>query len=270
MATQEERRLDRSAGPLWASLLADLRRRLADGEFSDAFPGELALVEQYGVSRHTVREALRHLRSEGTVTAARGHKPRLAPPEVEQQLGALSSLFTAVEGAGMEQLSVVRALDVRADGVIAARLGLEESTPLVYLERLRLAGDEPLALDRVWLPAEVAAPLLTVDFTHTALYAELLVHCGLRLTGGREQVRAIMPTRGERQLLHVPTGTALLAVERTGCLHGRPLEHRHTLVRGDRFAITAELSGRQVVLSAGTADRRAPDRPIPTRERTRS
>ena len=251
MTRQAQRPLDRSAGPLWAALLTDLRGRLADGEFVDAFPGELALVQEYGVSRHTVREALRHLRTEGTVTAARGRKPRLAPAEVEQQLGAMSSLFAAVEGAGLEQRSIVRALDVRADGVVAARMMLEESTPLVYLERLRLAGEEPLALDRVWLPADVARPLLDVDFTHTALYTELLVHCGLRLTGGREQVRAVMPYRGERTLLHVPAGVALLAVERTGCLHGRPLEHRHTLVRGDRFAITAQLDGKQVALSAG-------------------
>lgn len=239
--------------PLWAQLLADLRARLAAGEFVDAFPGELALVEEYGVSRHTVREALRSLRTEGVVTAARGRKPRLAPPEVEQRLGAMSSLFAAVEATGLEQRSVVRALDVRRDGVVATRLGLEESTPLVHLERLRLAGDEPLALDRVWLPAELAEPLLHVDFTRTALYTELLTHCGLRLTGGREQVRAVVPSRGERGLLHVPAGTALLAVERTGCLHGRPVELRHTLVRGDRFAVTAELTGRDVVLSAATA-----------------
>lgn len=251
------RRLARSAGePLWAQLLADLRARLAAGEFVEAFPGELALVQEYGVSRHTVREALRHLRAEGTVTAARGRKPRLAAVEVEQQLGAMGGLFAAVEGAGLEQRSVVRALDVRADGVIATRMALEESTPLVYLERLRLAGDEPLALDRVWLPADVARPLLDVDFTHTALYTELLVHCGLRLTGGREQVRAVVPNRGERGLLHVPAGVALLAVERTGCLHGRPVEHRHTLVRGDRFAITAQLDGSRVALSAGATSPR--------------
>lgn len=231
-------------------MLADLRSRLADGEFGEAFPGELALTVEYGVSRHTVREALRHLRAEGTVTAARGRKPRLAPVEVEQQLGALSSLFAVVEAAGLEQRSIVRALDVRRDGVIATRLMLEESAPLVYLERLRLAGVEPLALDRVWLPADVAGPLLTVDFTHTALYAELLMHCGLRLTGGREQVRAVMPLRGERALLHLPVGVALLAVERTGCLHGRPLEYRQTVVRGDRFAVTAQYDGRSVQLSA--------------------
>ena len=256
---QEPPRLRRASGvPLWTQLLADLRARLAAGEFADAFPGELALVEQYAVSRHTVREALRHLRSEGTVTAARGRKPRLAPVEVEQPLGALSSLFTAVESAGLEQRSIVRALDVRRDGVIATRMLLEESTPLVYLERVRLAGDEPLALDRVWLPADIAEPLLTVDFTRTALYAELLTHCGLRLTGGREQVRAVLPTRGERELLRVPSGVALLAVERTGCLNGRPVEHRHTLVRGDRFAVTAQYSGRDVVLSAGGPGHRPP------------
>ncbi len=255
MTKQAQRALDRDAGPLWAALLADLRARLAASEFVDAFPGELALVKEYGVSRHTVREALRHLRAEGAVTASRGRKPRLGPPEVEQQLGAMGSLFAAVEAAGLEQRSVVRVLEVRADGVIAARMQREESTPLVYLERLRLAGEEPLALDRVWLPADIARPLLDVDFSHTALYTELLIHCGLRLTGGREQVRAVVPNRGERTLLHVPAGVALLAVERTGCLHGRPVEHRHTLVRGDRFAITAQLDGKHVALSAGAAGR---------------
>lgn len=252
------RRLDRSAAsPLWQQLLTDLRTRLSAGEFTGEFPGELALVGQYAVSRHTVREALRHLRTEGVVTAARGRRPRLAPPEIEQQLGALASLFAAVESRGLEQRSLVRVLDVRADGVVAARLGLEESTPLVHLERLRLAGGEPLALDRVWLPAELAHPLLHADFAHTALYDELAVHCGIRLTGGREQVRAVVPSRAERSLLAMPASAALLLVERTGCLHGRPVEFRHTLVRGDRYAVTAEFDARGYSLSAGPTTRRS-------------
>jgi GntR family transcriptional regulator len=237
------------AVPLWQQVLTDLRRRLADGQFADAFPGELALVQEYGVSRHTVREALRHLRAEGTVTAARGRKPRLAPAEVEQPLGALASLFASVEARGLEQRSVVRRLDLRADGVVATRLGLEESAPLVYLERLRLAGDEPLALDRAWLPAHIAAPLLAADFTRTALYDELATHCDIRLTGGHEQVRAVLATPGERRLLRLPVAAALLLVERTGCLDGQPLEFRHTLVRGDRFAVTAQLDGRGSTLA---------------------
>lgn len=237
--------LDRSSRtPLWQQLLADLRSRLAAGEFTDGFPGELPLAGEYAVSRHTVREALRQLRADGTVTAARGRPPRLGPVEITQPAGALVSLFAVVETQGQEQRSLVRRLDVRADAVIATRLGLDDSTPLVHLERLRLAGAEPLALDRVWLPAELAAPLLQADFTHTSLYDELATLCGVRLTGGQEQIRAVQPTAAERRLLRAPDTAALLMVERTGCLRGRPIEFRHTLVRGDRYAVTAQYDGR--------------------------
>ncbi len=250
MSGPPARRVERSAGsPLWQQVLSDLRQRLADGEFTDAFPGELALVEEYRVSRHTVREALRQLRAEGTVVAGRGRKPRLAPAEVEQPLGALTSLFDAVESRGLAQRSVVRRLEVLADGVVATRLGLEESAPLVHLERLRLAGEEPLALDRTWLPADLALPLLDADLTRTALYEELAARCGVRLTGGREQVRAVLATRGERVLLGLPATAALLLVERTGYVRDRPVELRQTLVRGDRYAVTAESGSRGHALS---------------------
>lgn len=228
---------------LWVQLLADLRRRLAGGEFTDVFPGELAIAEEYRVSRHTVRQALAELRAEGVVTAAKGRSPRVAPP-IRQPLGTLYSLFAAVEAAGVPQRSVVHVLDVRADGVVAARLGLEESSPLVHLERLRLAGDEPLAVDRAWLPADLATPLLDVDFTRTALYTEYADRCGVRLTSGTEHLRAVIPTRGERSLLGLdesPPLVAAFAIDRLGRANGRPVEWRHTVVRGDRFSVTADL-----------------------------
>ncbi|MFE2175058.1 GntR family transcriptional regulator, partial [Kitasatospora sp. NPDC059462] len=192
------RPLTRAAGnPLWAQLRADLLRRLDAGEFRDVFPGEHDLVAEYRVSRHTVREALRTLREEGVVSAQRGLASRFtASRPLEQDVGEAYSLFRAVEEVGAVQRSVVRALDRRADGVIAARLGLEESTPLVYLERVRLADEEPLAVDRVWLPADLAHPLLDVDFTRTAPYDELERHCGSRICGGWERIRAVVPGRG--------------------------------------------------------------------------
>jgi GntR family transcriptional regulator len=223
----------------------DLMARLEGGEFVDGFPGELALTGQYGVSRHTVREALRRLRADGLVTAERGRAPRLAAPvEIEQPLGALYSLFASVEAAGLVQRSVTRRLEIRTDGVYAARLGVEESTPLLYLERLRLAGEQPFAADRVWLPAAVAAPLLQADFAHTALYTELANRCGLRLHGGREHISAVVPTPAQRSLLGMDVGVAAFAIERLGCADGRPVEWRHTLVRGDRFSVVAHFSPR--------------------------
>ena len=233
--------LDRSGTtPLWEQLLADLRRRLDHDEFAVAFPGELALVAQYGVSRHTVREAVRRLREEGLVIAGRGRTPRRAEPSpIEQPLGEIYSLFTAVEATGRVQRSVVRTLDVRADGVVAARLGLEESTPLVHLERLRLADAEPLAVDRVWLPERLAAPLLDVDFARTGLYAEYATRCGVRVSGGSERIRAVVPGAAERELLGIGPGVAAFAIDRIGLADGVAVEWRHTLVRADRFSVTA-------------------------------
>jgi GntR family transcriptional regulator len=238
--------LDRGSPlPLWAQLRDDLRRRLEAGAFDEAFPGELALVQAYGVSRQTVRSALRELRAEGIVVAERGRRPRLASHDlITQPLGTLYSLFALVEEAGLAQTSVVRVRDVRADGVVADRLRLEASTPLFHLERLRLAGDEPLALDRVWLPAGLAAPLLAADFSHTALYDELASRTGLRLDGGREHIRALVPSRAVQRLLALPRSVGVLAIDRLGYSGDRPVEWRHTLIRGDRFSLSADFSHR--------------------------
>lgn len=230
--------------PLWEQVRNDISRRLSEGEFGGEFPGEYALVEQYRVSRHTVREALRTLREEGIVTAHRGRTSKIAlPTEIEQPLGSLYSLFAAVTQSGLTQRSVVRSIGFLTDADIAARLDSPEDTSLFYLERLRLAGEDPLALDRIWFPGSIAGALAEVDFTGTAFYDQLYRVCGVRLTGGFEHIRAVMGTHPERTLLDVPPGVALFAIERTGLLNGKPVEWRHTLVRGDRFAVSTQFSG---------------------------
>lgn len=238
--------LDRTSPvPLWAQLQDDLRRRSQAGEFAKVFPPEMDLVDQYKVSRNTVREAMRRLRSDGVVVASRGRRPRLVEEtEIVQPLGALYSLFASVEASGLEQRSVVRALEVRSDPDVATRLGRPTSQSMLYLERLRLAGGEPLALDRIWMPEELGEALLDVDFIHTGFYDELLARAGVALTGGREQIRAVVPSSSDRALLGLKRDVAALSIDRLGCAKGEPVEWRRTLVRGDRFSVVAEFSAR--------------------------
>lgn len=238
------RPLDRgSPMPLWAQLHADLTRRIEAGAFVDEFPGEHTLAADYGVSRHTVREALRRLRADGIVVAERGRPPRLAAPVViEQPLGALYSLFRAVEAAGMPQNSRVYALDIRTGPGAAAALGLPPDEPLVYLERLRLAGPDPLALDTAWLPASVARPLLEVDFSHTALYTELDRRCGITVTSGRENIGAVVLDSPRAAQLGLREPAAALTIRRIGYAGDRPVEVRDTVVRADRFSVSARFS----------------------------
>lgn len=243
------RALQRAAGsPLWSQLQDDLLRRIHAHEFDTAFPGELALVDEYAVSRHTVRQALSQLRADGVVIAERGRAPRVArtgpPPAIDQPVGEAYSLFAAVEEAGRRQTSEVRRLERVADGVVARRLGLEESTPLLTVERLRLSDGEPLAWDRAWLPFADAEPLVGTDLTRTALYAELAARAGLHVDGGRERIHAEVAAPAVGKLLDIAPGAPVFRIERLGTAGDRPVEWRHTVIRADRFHLTASFGAR--------------------------
>ncbi len=239
--------------PLWSQVLDDLQRRLASGAPADRFPTEAELVAEYGVSRHTVRDALRRLRDSGVLESVRGRGTRVSGVPIEQPLGSLYSLFAVVEERGMAQRSDVLALRIEQDAEAASRLDLAPDAELLHLSRLRRADDEPLALDQAWLPAELARPLLEADFARAALYDELAARTGVRPDGGEERITAVMPDGLTRELLEVPPEQACLRVERTGCAGPRCVEYRLTIVRGDRFAVLAQWtpSGYRVTAGSG-------------------
>jgi GntR family transcriptional regulator len=251
--TASARPLDRRDPlPLWAQLQRDLSRRLQAGEIRESFPGELDLAQEYDVSRHTVREALRRLREAGVLDSARG-RPTQVRAAIEQPLGSLYSLFREVEARGMVQTSRVLGQEITTDVAAAHALGLPEETRLFRLERLRLVDGSPLAHDCVWLPATIAAPLAKADFTRSALYDELAARCGIRVTGGRERISAVVPGPDDRARLELPRATACLAVERTGNAGSDVVEWRVTLVRGDRWSVVADWTSRGYAVTAVTA-----------------
>lgn len=230
---------DPSTDPLWRQVLTDLERRIDSGDIADRFPTDKELTEQYGVSRHTVREAVRRLRARGLVERHRGRGSFLNEGQLSQPLGGLYSLFRAVEARGLEQRSEVLALELDRDAAAAARLALPPRAELVRLDRLRYAGDEPLALDSVWLPADLGRPLLDVDFSRTALYDELRERTGITVTAVQETLEPIVADDGLRELLALDEDEALFRVRRLGSSGDRPVECRVTLIRGQRFAYTS-------------------------------
>lgn len=165
--------------PLWRSVLDDLVRRLESGEFNERFPTDRELMETYDVSRHTVREAVRLLQDAGRVTRHPGRGSQVEGGPFEQPLGTVYSLFESIEANGITQDSVVLGKEMQKNALAAGVLDLDETDEIFYLERIRLADGEALAHDRVWLPGELTQALMGVDFTHTALYAELREHLSL-------------------------------------------------------------------------------------------
>jgi len=226
--------------PLWKTISLDLGERVANGEFSDGFPGELELAQTYGVSRGTVRNALRPLRDSGAITAERGRKPRVVESEEGLLFGPLHSLFASVQAAGMIQRSTVLEQTVTTNPRVAALLERSPSTPLFHLTRIRYANAEPLGWDELWLPNEFAEPLLEVDFSNTALYKELRERCGITLEGGREELRADIAGALDIQHLACEPGEPILRINRIGEHGGAPIEVRQSRIRGRRYAVTTK------------------------------
>lgn len=240
------RSMDRSAtAPLWTQLESELRRRMEAGHFADRFPTDRELMEIYAVSRHTVRHAVSRLGADGILRRARGVGTSVDRRTFERSLGSLYSLFQVVEENGVPQRSDVRALELVTDAEAAEQLGVPPDAPLVLIDRLRWAGDEALAIDRIWLPADIAEPLLDVDFTRTSLYDELERVAGTRPNAGWERIHPSIPTADERTSLRLDDDEAVFSIERLGTFNGVPVEWRVTTIRGDRFTFVADWTAGQ-------------------------
>jgi GntR family transcriptional regulator len=233
--------LDRSNPmPLWAQLEAQLKQRLDAGDFTERFPTDTELVDEYQVSRHTVREAIRHLNRTGILRRERGRGTKVTRAEFEQPLGALYSLFRSIESSGVEQRSEVLALCETTDEMAAEQLQLQPDAPLVFLERLRCAGGEPLAIDRTWVPMAIGAPLLESNFERTALYDEMERLCGVRPDAGWERIAPLVPSPADRETLHLGRGQAAFFLERLSTARDQRIEWRTTIVRGDRYRFVSQ------------------------------
>ncbi|PCC25026.1 hypothetical protein CIK75_11000 [Glutamicibacter sp. BW78] len=237
MATGQRDRSVRKV-PLWQSVQDQLQERIGRGEFADGFPGEMALADEYEVSRSTIRSALAPLRRAGLLSAQRGRQSSVVNVVDEQRFGPVYSLFAAVENAGMTQRSVVEIAELRRSATAAAHLGLDADADLVFISRTRYADRDVIAVDDTWLPANVAAPVLGADLSHTALYEVLRRECSITLSAGHETLHALAADAQQSRRLACPAGTAVFFIERLGLAGEQAVEWRETLIRGDRFTVT--------------------------------
>ena len=202
--------------PLWVQVGADIRRRCADGEFADGVPGELSLREDYGVSRHTIREALRELRAEGVIRSQRGRASSVRPGTQEDDR---------------------RRADGLAEPSVARRLGLTPDAPLACVERSIRAGGRAVGHEARWLPQQLAdAHPEQVDGPRIDAYAE---------TGASG-----VPGERVARLLGLGPHTPALVIERLSTALGRPVEWRVTHLRADHFALGQSSSWTALPLAA--------------------
>jgi GntR family transcriptional regulator len=108
----------------------------------------------------------------------------------------------------------------------------------VYLQRLRLADGEPMALQTAYLPQARCPGLIDHDLNDRSLYQLLRTHYQLNLADSQTAVGADLASETEAELLRLRLPAALLVTEQITYLDsGKPIEFVRSVYRGDRYRL---------------------------------
>jgi GntR family transcriptional regulator len=222
--------------------LREILLKLIEGELApDApIPSERELMAGYGVSRMTVREAIGQLVSEGRLYSVRGKGTFVARPRVESQLH-LASFTEDMRRRGLEPSTVVlRAELADPPPQVQAALRLPAGHQAYRLERLRIAGGVPMALEEGWYVASVLPGLLDHDLTRS-LYTTLAEEYDLAIDRAHQTVWAEVAEGATARLLGIRAGAPLLAFQRVSSAGDLAVEHNTSWYRGDRYRVHMSL-----------------------------
>jgi GntR family transcriptional regulator, nutrient-sensing system regulator len=229
--------------PKYYPVKRDLAEKIAALPPGSPVPPERTLASQLGISRTTVRQALAELEMEGRLRRIQGKGTFVASPKMAQPL-QLTSYSEEVRAQGMHPAS--RILDVSmmaADAELATTLELPEGAEVVSVARLRMADDEPMAIEHTHLPAERFPGLRERMDQRASLYEILATEYGVRLAEAEETIETVLASPREAAILSVDTGLPLLLVSRLSLdSDGRPVEWVQSWFRGDRYKFITRIT----------------------------
>ena len=233
-----------SVVPIYHQLKTLLQGRILSGQYpvGSQLPSERELCEAYGISRMTVRQAIIDLVNEGLLQRERGRGTYVAKPKIQQGL-QLAGFTEEMQRRNLLPGTRLLSLQtVSAAGKPAARLQAAEGEPLHRIIRLRLADDEPMALETSHIPAACLPDLTAASLASGSLYA-LLCDCGLQPAYADQAVEAAQARTDEAKLLDIRIKAPVLLIERTTFLRDdRPVEFVQSVYRGDRYTFSFRLT----------------------------
>lgn len=235
--------VDRSV-PLYYQLANLLTEKIISHELAtgDRLPTEVELVEQYGISRITVRQALRLLEEEGLIrrevgrgTFVTDYRPFTGGLKVEGSLEDVISL-------GKNPVKVLSIQTVKAGPGDAEKMGIAVGDPIVRATRIRLYHDQPYSHLINDLPAEIGRQFTKNDWKGVVLKT-IEEKLGIPLRDAEQTVRASLADGTLARLLGTKIGAPLLAVERVVRTdHARVVERVRIHYRSDVYAMKVHLS----------------------------
>jgi GntR family transcriptional regulator len=124
----------------------------------------------------------------------------------------------------------------------ASLLGVSPHVNVLHVRRLRMADDEPMALEDLHVPSDIAPGLTGDDLENTSFYELLAQRYETPIASGTQTVEPCLISAEEAELLGVEAGAPAFLFERTSrTADGRIAEFVRSIYRGDRYRIVVDI-----------------------------
>jgi GntR family transcriptional regulator len=245
--------------PIYQQLNQLLRDLIREGEFeiNDQFLTERQICERFDVSRATANKALSNLVAEGVLEFRKGVGTFVRGGILDYDLRALVSFTDKALAAGKTPSTRVLKCEQmpagEANADVVAKLQVEPDESVYYVERLRLANETPVILERRYIVERFCSGLSRAELAGS-LYAIWTERCRLDVIGADQTIRAVSIGEKDATLMQVQTGAAGLLVSSVGYISGDvPLWWERTLYRGEAYEFRNRLGPIQTIRpAAGT------------------
>ncbi len=209
-------------------------------------PSELALCNQFNVSRTVVRQALLELEVEGYLVRRRGRGRFVADAKakvVARLARGLYDFHDEMDAQGLSPSSrLVYRRIVPASAKIANHLNLEIGAPLSEIRQILLVEAQPLAVVSSYLPDPYGLALWNVDLTNRSLYDLIGSKFQIEILRSHLVIEASCVSEEDADLLEISPGDPVIRLEGPSYIdNGRPIEFFEAYQRGDRTCLEVQL-----------------------------
>lgn len=229
---------------LYVQLAEDLARRIQSGEYGPRrrLPGEYELVDRYGLSRVTVRQAMSVLERRGLVVRRRGVGTFVASPKVHQDLAEpLRGFYDGLVARGLKpEFSLVEFRKVTPNAHVAAKLGTDSA---MLVTRLYKLDDSPFAVTSIHMHP-ITADVTREEVATTPIY-HILERLDKKIARADLTIRAQTAGQGPGHLLEIAAAEPVLILDRTSYdEHGAALENTVCYLRSDAYEFGLTIGGK--------------------------
>ena len=205
--------------PLYASLAQALLRDISQKRYpvGSLLPTEDALASRYGLSRHTVRQALRELKEEGVISSHRGVGTRVrAPSEQPRVFGGINTVGDLLQFVESTEMRVIARKEIIADAAFAAEFNCKPGQAWLQLTLLRNVADQkrPLGHVQAYVRPEYADALGGEKSYRRPIYAVIEERCGVRIVEVLQEITAVNLDADAARALKATEGQAAMRITR--------------------------------------------------------